>query len=173
MLSQDDYYFVGSKSNLTSIDLIIHHNKKYLVGKRINNPAKGYYFVPGGVIHKTEKIKQAFKRLTLKELGFEIDQQDFKFLTISQHWYKNNFRDNAYGTHYISLAYQKELSDNEFLKINIYDQHSDSKWLTKEEILIDNTVHPYTKGFFDEKFFDIDSSDIPDSIDTVDKISTM
>lgn len=164
MLSQDDYYLVGSKSNLTSIDFIVFRNGKYLVGKRINNPAKGYYFVPGGVIRKTEKLDKAFERLTLNELGFVINKEEFKFLIISQHWYVNNFRDNLHGSHYISLSYEKELSDEEFLKINISDQHSDSKWLTKDEMLSDSTVHPFTKGFFDNKFFDIDSHSFADSI---------
>jgi colanic acid biosynthesis protein WcaH len=160
MLSHDDFYNVCKHSNLTSIDFIISYKNKYLLGKRINNPAKGYFFVPGGTIHKQEKLEMAFRRMSLCELGISLGKDDFIFHCISQHWYKNNFIDDKFGTHYISLSFKKELTDDEFEKINIKDQHSDIKWMTEDELINDLTVHPYTKGFFDPIFFNMDSSTI-------------
>ena len=155
MLSKEDFYLVGSKTNLTSIDLILKYDNKYLVGKRINNPAKGYYFVPGGFFTKNELLKDVFKRISKKELTIELEMKDFNFLMISQHWYENNFLDDSYGTHYLSIAYTKELTYDEFTKINLNDQHSDTVFLSENEILEKNDVHPYTKGFFDIKYFDL------------------
>lgn len=38
---------------LVAIDLILEDKeKKIILGKRLNKPAQGYYFVPGGRIHK-------------------------------------------------------------------------------------------------------------------------
>lgn len=49
-----------------------------LLGQRLNRPAQGYWFVPGGRIHKDETMTQAFARLTKEELGVEL-QTDRSF----------------------------------------------------------------------------------------------
>ena len=50
---------------LVSIDLIIRNpSHKILLGKRINRPAKDYWFVPGGRIIKNETIAHALKRIS-------------------------------------------------------------------------------------------------------------
>lgn len=59
---------------LISIDLIVYNSKsEVLLGKRINPPAKNYYFVPGGRVYKNEKIADAFDRICQSELGCEIE----------------------------------------------------------------------------------------------------
>ncbi|HGY7193620.1 TPA: NUDIX domain-containing protein, partial [Escherichia coli] len=46
---------------LISIDLIIQNEKdEYLVGKRNNRPARGFWFVPGGRILKDESLDNGF-----------------------------------------------------------------------------------------------------------------
>lgn len=147
MLSQDDFYTAGKLVNLTSVDLLVIYDNKYIVGKRINNPAKGYYFVPGGVIQKNETISNAIKRISKNELNIELD--NWEFHKVTQHWYENNFRDDKYGTHYLSLSYKTNLTSEQAEQINICDQHSDTKWLTLEELLQDNEVHKYSKIFFE------------------------
>lgn len=131
MLSQDDFYNVSKNANLASIDFIISYKGKYLVGKRMN---------------------EAFIRMTKKELGISLEKKDFIFHCISQHWYKNNFRDNKFGTHYISLSFKKELTDDEYKLIDIKDQHSNIKWLTKEELLDDVTYIHTRKDFLTINF---------------------
>ena len=55
---------------LVSIDLVIRNpTGKVLLGKRINRPAKGYWFVPGGRIIKNETIGHALKRIFKAEVG--------------------------------------------------------------------------------------------------------
>ena len=50
---------------LVSVDLIIENRlKQILLGKRVNRPAQGYWFVPGGRILKNETIKDAIKRIS-------------------------------------------------------------------------------------------------------------
>ncbi len=155
MLSQDDYYNVCSKMNVTSIDMILDYNGKYLLGKRINEPAKDTYFVIGGVIQKHETLNHAFKRISSNELGIELAMDSFKFHVISQHWYDKNFKDDIFGTHYISLSYKRSLTDDEFLKIHIDDQHSEMVMLTVNELMKCDTVHANTKGFFDSSYFSV------------------
>jgi len=42
------------------------------MGRRINEPAKDNWFVPGGRIFKNEDLKDAFRRICQEELGIEL-----------------------------------------------------------------------------------------------------
>ena len=66
-----------------AIDLIIYLKEgKLLMGKRINNPAKGFLFVPGGRIFKNEMRKFAFERISKNELGLALNIDHSKFIGI-------------------------------------------------------------------------------------------
>jgi colanic acid biosynthesis protein WcaH len=55
--------FVAS-TPLVSIDLIVRDTQaNILLGKRVNRPAKDFWFVPGGRVLKDETVEQAFIRL--------------------------------------------------------------------------------------------------------------
>ena len=61
--SRVDLIEVIKHTPLVSIDLIVRNGKdQILVGLRTNEPAKGFWFVPGGRILKNERITEAFKR---------------------------------------------------------------------------------------------------------------
>ena len=64
LLSPDDFYSVVRLAPLVSIDLIIRNARgEVLLGLRNNEPAKGFYFVPGGIILKQERLHEAFARI--------------------------------------------------------------------------------------------------------------
>ena len=53
---------------LISIDLVIRNGRdEVLLGLRKNEPAKGLFFVPGGMILKNERLVDAFARLVKTE----------------------------------------------------------------------------------------------------------
>jgi len=55
---------------LVAIDLIIRNARdEVLLGLRSNEPAKGFYFVPGGMIRKGERLREAFARVLKDETG--------------------------------------------------------------------------------------------------------
>ena len=58
-LDKKDFSELIKKAPLIAIDLCIVHKRCILLGKRINNPAKNFFFVPGGRVLKNEKIKNA------------------------------------------------------------------------------------------------------------------
>jgi colanic acid biosynthesis protein WcaH len=63
LLSPDDFRSVVRLAPLVSIDLIIRNVRgEVLLGLRNNEPAKGSYFVPGGIILKQERLYEAFAR---------------------------------------------------------------------------------------------------------------
>ncbi len=146
MLEINTFKTVIENTPLISIDFIIKNNKdKYLLGKRINKPAKNYWFTLGGRIFKNEKIEDAIKRLSLKEFNQEITINDVKFQGTFEHFYEDSFVDNSISTHYIVLAYKVKLNNN--IKLP-EDEHNEYKYYSKEEILNNTYIHKYVKDYF-------------------------
>jgi colanic acid biosynthesis protein WcaH len=148
-LGLDDLAEVVRLAPLVSIDLIIENDKgQILVGMRNNEPAKGFFFVPGGRILKNERIADAFERIMKEELGIGVDYRDAEFAGAFDHIYDTNFALRAdFGTHYVVLAHRIKLNDN--VKIRPDDQHSRLLWLDKDELLNNDKVHPHTKAYFE------------------------
>ncbi|MBN1795811.1 MAG: GDP-mannose mannosyl hydrolase [Sedimentisphaerales bacterium] len=135
---------------LISIDLVIENTKgEILVGMRENEPARGYWFVPGGRILKDERISEAFERIMKNELGLEVPYSQAEFIGVFEHLYPTNFtKQDGFGTHYVVLSHRIKLNNTP--KINSDDQHGDMKWLSKDKILEDEKVHPNTKAYFEK-----------------------
>ena len=133
---------------LVSVDLIIENpNKEILLGKRVNRPAQGYWFVPSGRIHKNETIKDAIKRISITEIGVDLSDHDPGLLGASEHMYDDNFLNEPdINTHYVVLAFVIEPPTE--ITVTPDDQHSEMKLWTVEKLISDNTVHPNTKNYF-------------------------
>jgi colanic acid biosynthesis protein WcaH len=133
---------------LVSIDLIIRNpSHKVLLGKRINRPAKGYWFVPGGRILKNETINQALQRISEKEVGLNLLTKAPRLLGAYDHIYDDNFLNiNGINTHYVVLAFTITLQKE--IEVKPDDQHSDLKWWEIDKLLGKSTVHQNTKVYF-------------------------
>lgn len=138
---------VVKRAPLVSIDLIVRDtNERVLLGLRNNEPARGFWFVPGGVIHKNERIAQAFARITAAELGCAQDFGTARLLGVYEHLYDRNFADApGFGTHYVVLAHTLQ-HDGSTLRPD--DQHQELRWWAPDELLANPTVHPYSKAYF-------------------------
>ena len=131
---------------LVSIDLVVENqNGQFLFGKRKNEPAKNFYFVPGGRIFKNETLKEAFQRIMYEELGKSFDIKEAELFGIYEHFYKNSFVSNKISTHYIVLAYKIKLKED--LKLPKL-QHSEYVWFSEKEILENSNIHSYSKAYF-------------------------
>ncbi len=132
---------------LVSIDLIIKDSRgQVLLGRRVNRPARGYWFVPGGRITKNEKIADAIKRISRTELGIEISLPDTQLLGVFEHMYDENYLgEEGINTHYVVLAFASELDSG--LEILPDDQHAEMKWWPIDQLLSNPDVHPYTKHY--------------------------
>ena len=148
MLSNKQFQDIIKLTPLIALDLIIYYKNKIILGRRINEPAKGLFFIPGGRILKGETLEKSCLRLTKNELGFTIPLNKFTFHMNTQHIYKNNFFNNNFSTHYICLCYKYELNDIEYKKINIDQQHDDILWLTQDKMLKNDLIHINTKNYF-------------------------
>ncbi len=146
MLSFEDFKTVIGSTPLISIDFIIENDKsEILLGKRVNKPAKDFYFTLGGRIYKNEIIKDAQKRILKDEAGLNINKYDTHFLGIFEHFYDDSFVDNNISTHYVNIAYKIKV-DNviELPK----QQHALYKWFKIDELMTSNEVNKYVKDYF-------------------------
>jgi len=142
---------------LISIDFLVKRDNKYLLGKRVNPPAKGFYFTIGGRIFKNETIEEAQKRILKEELNLSLTPYHLplKFIGIFEHFYEDSIFGDDISTHYINLAYLLDfdtISNSQYTNIPItnipFEQHNEYIWLSIEEIMLRNDVHQYVKDYF-------------------------
>ncbi|WP_180123811.1 GDP-mannose mannosyl hydrolase [Acinetobacter sp. YH12097] len=147
-LPDETFKSVIQHTPLISIDLIVRNEQgEVLLGKRVNAPAKGYWFVPGGRVRKNETLDDAFVRLIKEELGIEsgMTRADAKFLGVYEHFYDDCVFGDEVSTHYIVLGYEIKINS---LKNLSFTQHFEYKLLNEDLLLIDEFVNKYTKKYF-------------------------
>jgi colanic acid biosynthesis protein WcaH len=147
-LNHADLMEVIKRTPLVSIDLIVKNEQnKVLLGMRKNEPARGFWFVPGGRIMLNERISDALERIARNEVGTEASFRDARFLGVYEHIYRENFAlKEGVGTHYVVLAYEIKMSG----PVSTFpdDQHQIHRWVTVEDLLKDDRIHPNTKAYF-------------------------
>lgn len=146
MLENDEFIKVVKNTPLVALDLVIRAgDNKLLMGMRINEPAVGWWFVPGGRIRKDESIEDAFLRITKTELGKSYPIDHARLLGAFTHQYQTNFaRMPGISTHYVVLAYELQVDvDLERLPKG---QHSEYRWVGENGDPA--RVHPNTLVYF-------------------------
>lgn len=154
-LPSEKYIQAINLTQLVSIDLIVlDKESSVLVGKRKNDPAKNMWFVPGGRIYKHEPWKEAIKRISRGELGYEIEYKDCTMIGLFDHHYPNNFLNrtdengNMITTHYFVVGMQITVSESVVNKTTFEGQHSEIRWMPLDELMSRNDVHQNTKNYF-------------------------
>lgn len=138
---------VVAHTPLVSIDLIVRNRQgQVLLGQRLNRPARGYWFVPGGRICKDESMSEAFARLVHEELGIGYQLSQAHCLGPYEHFYTDNFSGEGFSTHYVVLGYSLEADIllNDLPK----EQHGHYRWFDVDELLAADDVHGNTKLYF-------------------------
>ena len=108
-LDEASFLDVIDRTPLVSIDLVVaDREKRILCGWRVNEPARGFWFVPGGRILKGEMLDEAFGRIATAELGNgDWRRSESRLLGVFEHLYETNFASvPGIGTHYVVLAYR-------------------------------------------------------------------
>jgi colanic acid biosynthesis protein WcaH len=147
-LTHDELNTVTRLAPLVAIDLIIRNpSNEVLLGLRNNEPAKGYFFVPGGIVLKNERLAEAFARILKREVNIIGAIEEARLLGVFDHFYDTNRAGVAgYGTRYVSIAYRLVLRD--LAGIVPDDQHQGFRWWTDAELLASEDVHQNTKQYF-------------------------
>lgn len=152
MLTRDDFLFVVDKAPLVAVDLVFIRNaSEVLLGKRLNQPAQGYWFVPGGRIRKGELMADALIRVAGAELGledqFRSGQLAPRLIGAYEHFYSDCFAGNCgISTHYVVLGHRIDVAES-FEPLAIDSQHAKWRWWPLNEALIADSVHRYTKNY--------------------------
>lgn len=98
-------------SPLVSVDLIVEYDDDIILGKRENKPARGEWFVPGGVVRKGETLEEAIQRVARAELGCEVSV--CTQLGVYEHHYDSS-EFQGVGKHYVPIAFIVRPERNSF-----------------------------------------------------------
>ncbi|AGH43142.1 GDP-mannose mannosyl hydrolase [Paraglaciecola psychrophila] len=147
-LEKELFSKVIESTPLVSIDLVVKNNLgQTLLGQRLNKPAKGFWFVPGGRILKNESLATAFKRLTLEELGEEFNIVQGRLLGPYDHFYDDNVFGDDFSTHYVAIAYVL-LIDHELNHLPVDIQHGTYQWFDIASLSNNDEVHINTQNYY-------------------------
>lgn len=73
LIASDIYEIIKKNMPIPCVDLVVvDKDKKILMLKRKNDPAKGKWWFPGGRVHFNEPRTEAVKRKAKKECGLDI-----------------------------------------------------------------------------------------------------
>jgi len=155
-LSEEEFIKLVEWAPLVSVDFIVRgRDGRYLLGKRRNSPAKGYWFVPGGRIEKGQTRQNAITSLLRRELRLDYRRLAasgrLRFIQVADHLYED---DNFYhvpglDTQYVVLAYDVEASPR--LALLPRKEHSEYRWFSKDELLQSPNVHRFVKAFVESE----------------------
>jgi colanic acid biosynthesis protein WcaH len=149
MLTPQEFADAVKKVPIVAVDFVIENGSgEILLGKRENNPAKGFYFTFGGAILKDEKIGQAIERVSINELSYKLQPALLSMFNVFEFFYPNNFLNNSdFTTHYILLSYHYKDLENRIAPFLTYreggyfKQHSDFIWLNPDALIASSAVH--------------------------------
>jgi colanic acid biosynthesis protein WcaH len=157
-LSQDTFSAACAALPLVSIDLFVSRPSsqglELLLGLRNNRPAQGWWFTPGGRIHKNEALQDAKARVGQNEIGLPHHlTHRAALLGVWDHLYPDSAFDQRTSTHYVNLAYALHLSAQEAIEVkplsSPHEQHQSWQWLPVELAKQDPTVHANVKAVLD------------------------
>lgn len=143
----DNFKAVIRNAVLVAIDLLLlNERNEVLLGKRLNAPAKGFLFVPGGSVHKGETVADCLKRVAKTETGLEISQDEVELQGIYDHMYEDSCFDSTVPTQYVVIACRCRIRSDAIFTHD--DQHEYLRFMTIPELLNSPEVHPNTKSYF-------------------------
>lgn len=108
---------------VSCVDLIIVHKDSFLLGKRINSPAKGKWWVPGGRILKGESLEHAARRKCIEETGLKI--KTMKNL-LTKEWIFPQESSSKTDNHVICTVFKIEV--NSVVSLKKDSQHEEVRW---------------------------------------------
>lgn len=115
----DDWRTIVANVPLVSVDLVVRHDGGYVLGKRTNEPVKGEWFVPGGVVFKNERLTDAVHRVARDELGCDI--KIVESLGAFEQFYDTSEVEGIDTKHYVGNGFAVEPDADEF---SPDDQHT-------------------------------------------------
>jgi colanic acid biosynthesis protein WcaH len=108
-IPDDEWATIVAEVPIVSVDLLVRYEGGLLLGKRTNEPAKGYWFMPGGRVYKNETRSEAVHRIGKEELGLEVEIVES--LGAFEHLYDTSEIDGVDTKHYLANGYVVDVID--------------------------------------------------------------
>lgn len=148
---------VVAHAPLVALDWVVLRGQgaatEMLLGLRVNRPAQGFWFAPGGRVLKNERLQAAMARTLHTELGLLPQQLAAlptpvvpQWLGVFEHFYTDSFADAAQSTHYVVLAHVLRLPAG-FECTPPAEQHTQWRWMPLAEVATSEQVHAHTRAY--------------------------
>lgn len=122
------------------VDLVVQEGSSFLLIKRLENPAKGKWWFPGGRILFNEALEQAVKRKLKEEVNIKSFRK-LKFLGVKEIDFKKGpFDRPVYGIANVFLVVINRITR---FNVKVNKTAAIHRWFEK----IPKNSHPYLKKF--------------------------
>ena len=109
-IPDDEWRTIVANVPIVSVDLVIRRDGGVLLGRRTNEPAKGYWFVPGGRVLKGETRREAVHRVA-DELDIAVEIVES--LGAFEHRYEISDIAGVDSKHYLANGYVVDVVSGE------------------------------------------------------------
>lgn len=138
---------------LVSVDWVLTNPAgELLVGQRLNAPARGTWFTPGGSVRKGEALAVAQQRVALEELGLPLPHSAAwlaraRLMGAWDHFFSDAAFSANVPTQYVNLPHWVALSEAEVaqLRLPVGEQHGHWQWMPLDQAA--EAVHEYVKPY--------------------------
>lgn len=125
---------------ISCVDILLKNGDSFLLAKRNNKPAQGYWWFPGGRVLKNETLKDAAFRKTQQETGLDIKIE--KILGVNETIFPDGPFDSS--THTINVVFLATCTSPENI-VTLDDQNDEYQWFSH----IHDTWDPHVKKFLE------------------------
>jgi colanic acid biosynthesis protein WcaH len=128
-ITNSEYYTCVKNLPIATVDVVIFNKEKNrtLLFRRLNEPAKGKYYILGGRINKNEKILDAALRKLKEEINLKINSQGLAYIGITEEFFPNSIFKKM-KSNFIVMNYVLTLKNNLIEKLQLDSQHSGFRW---------------------------------------------
>lgn len=130
---------------IACVDILLIYENKVILVKRTQHPHADWWLL-GGRMRTGEKVNDSAHRLVLTESKLAIDEDRFTFLTVYvAAWNLRAHEPEQNGTHTISVVLRATLTHDEYNRIVLNQECSESKLMSVNEIMTTDSLHPALK----------------------------
>jgi colanic acid biosynthesis protein WcaH len=127
-ISTEEYTRIQELLPILCVDVVLTYRGKCLLLQRLNHPALGQWWFPGGRVHKNELIKDAALRKSRAEVGLAAD---FKGVLSVEETIFPKIESMISDIHTVNVCCQMVASDITGLAID--KDHNAFRWVSFEE----------------------------------------
>lgn len=126
-IKEEDYIKIMKTIPVVCVDAIIQNeNKEFLLVKRLNEPLKGQFWMPGGRLLKGESAKEGVLRKVKQEIG--IDCKVVKCLGCIEEIYPTTEQLKDCSFHAVSIVFLINIGNQD---IKLDNQSEEWRWFKR------------------------------------------